>query len=203
MSLLGLPLPNYGEALLLLLGMIVLVMALTTRTLFLGFRRPRTMQTSLPDLPFRDYADAALDESGIYSTAQCGRRRHPRTDLKALTPWTSFPNDIHNAILAIPHARTPFHIDGPTSDAFVDSELTIHHHALDTLLRPAANVLMRLGVNGRFAQPGGGNSAIVGDPDFSWITSSASQPHPKLTVEYKPWWAVDLLNLVTAFDKKL
>ncbi|EDR08523.1 uncharacterized protein LACBIDRAFT_297282 [Laccaria bicolor S238N-H82] len=161
------------------------------------------MQTSLPDLPFRDYADAALDESGIYSTAQCGRRRHPRTDLKALTPWTSFPNDIHNAILAIPHARTPFHIDGPTSDAFVDSELTIHHHALDTLLRPAANVLMRLGVNGRFAQPGGGNSAIVGDPDFSWITSSASQPHPKLTVEYKPWWAVDLLNLVTAFDKKL
>jgi len=58
----------------------------------------------------------------------------------------------------------------------------IQFHAMVALLRPAADVLRRLGVNGRFVTPGGGNCAIVGDPDFSWIMSSVSQPHPKVIV---------------------
>ena len=35
-------------------------------------------------------------------------------------------------------------------------------------------------MNGRFAMPGGGNSAIVGDPDFSPVMSSRA--HPKVIV---------------------
>ncbi|KAF8233400.1 hypothetical protein L208DRAFT_1267056, partial [Tricholoma matsutake] len=150
------------------------------------------------------YGDAVLDASGIHSAGKSGPRKHPRTDLQTLTPWTSFPNDIHQAILATTHAHllptTPFHINSRTWNTIVENEPKIHFHALATLLEPAEDVLRRLGVNGRFVMPGGGNSAIVGDPDFSWITSSGPQPHPKVIVEYKTWWAADLANLVAPFN---
>lgn len=67
------------------------------------------------------------------------------------------------------------------------------------LLVPATDVLGKLGVKGRFVTPGGGTSAIVGDPDFSWITTSGSPRHPKVIVEYKAWWAADLVNPIAAF----
>ena len=145
------------------------------------------MQTSLPDLPFPDYGDAVPAASGIHSASKSSPRRHPRTDLQTLTPWTSFSNDIHQAILATTHAHllptTPFHVNGRTWNTVVENELRIHVHATVALLEPAEDVLRRLGVNGRFVMPGGGNSAIVGDPDFSWITSSGTQrPHPKVIV---------------------
>jgi hypothetical protein len=157
------------------------------------------MQTSLPDLPFTNYGDAVLDASGIHSAAKSSPRTYPRTDLQTLTPWTSFPNDIHQAILsATTHAHllpTPFDINGWTWDTVVENEPRIHFHATGALHVPAEAVLKKLGVNGRFAMPGGGNSAIVGDPDFSWVMSPGAQPHPKVIVRVsatcvlvKPRW---------------
>jgi hypothetical protein len=43
-------------------------------------------------------------------------------------------------------------------------------------MNPVEKVLEKLGVNGWFALPGGGNAAIVGDPDFSWIMNSTAAP---------------------------
>jgi hypothetical protein len=143
------------------------------------------MQTSLPDLPFTNYGKAELCPSGTHSTAKSTRRTYPRTDLNALKPWTSFPNDIHQAIQsATAHATlnsTPFPIDVWTKTSIVTNEEDLRAHARFALHAPVQEVLEMLGVNGRFDSPGGGNVAIVGDPDFSWIMSS-TQPHPKAIV---------------------
>ena len=140
------------------------------------------MQTSLPDLPFTNHGNAKLRPSGTHSTAKLA---HPRTDLKTLTPWTSFPNDIHQVIQsATAHAHlssTPFHIDAWTDTEFVENEESLRSFANFALHKPVQKVLEKLGVNGWFASPGGGNVAILGDPDFSWIMSTA-QPHPKVIV---------------------
>ena len=66
------------------------------------------MQTILPDLPFTNYGDAVLDGSGIHSAAESSSRTYPRTDLRTLTPWTSFPNDIHQP--SYPSLQTLMHI---------------------------------------------------------------------------------------------
>ncbi|KAF8227904.1 hypothetical protein L208DRAFT_1070820, partial [Tricholoma matsutake] len=96
------------------------------------------MQMSLQDLPFPDYGDAVLDASGIHSAAKSDPQKHPSTDLQTLMPWTSFQNDIHQAILATTHAHllptTPFHINGQTWNTIVENEPKIHFHALATLL---------------------------------------------------------------------
>ena len=63
----------------------------------------------------------------------------------------------------------------------MENEEKIRTHATVVLHEAVEKVLGRLEVNGWFALPGGGNIAIVGDPDFSWITSS-NQPHPKVIV---------------------
>ncbi|KAF8229656.1 hypothetical protein L208DRAFT_1479798 [Tricholoma matsutake] len=153
------------------------------------------MQTSLPDLPCLDYGDAVLNASGIHSAAKSGPQKDPRTDLQTLTPWTSFLNDIHQAILATTHAHllptTPFHISGWTIATIVENKESIRTHAKVALHVLAEVVLRRLGVNGHFTMPGG-------DPNFSWVMSPGAQPHPK--VIYKTWWAADLVNLVTAFN---
>ena len=141
------------------------------------------MQTSLPDLPFTNYGKAELRTT--HSTGKSTQRTYPRTDLETLTPWTSFPNDIHQAIqsaTARAHLpSTPFTIEASTSTRFVESEEKIRTHATVALHEAVEGVLAKLGVNGWFALPGGGNAAIVGDPDFSWIMSSR-QPHPKVIV---------------------
>ena len=46
---------------------------------------------------------------------------------------------------------------------------------------PVEEVLNMLEVEGGFDFPGSGNTAIVGDPDFSWVTS-VTQPRPKAIV---------------------
>jgi hypothetical protein len=63
----------------------------------------------------------------------------------------------------------------------VSSEEEIRGHAMSALHAPVQDVMAKLGVQGRFTVPGGGNSAVVGDPDFSWVMSFA-QPHPKVVV---------------------
>lgn len=170
------------------------------------------MQTSLPDLPFT-YGRAEIDPSGVHSAAKSTPRTYPRTDLTTLIPWTSFPNDIHQAVQsATTDARlssTPFNIQFLTSGVFVENEEKIRAHAIYALHEPVQAVLRRLEVNGSFILPDSGYVGIVGDPDFSWITRgrgrgtrtySQTQSHPKLIVEYKTWWAVDLQHVVAAFN---
>ncbi|KIL70192.1 hypothetical protein M378DRAFT_7103 [Amanita muscaria Koide BX008] len=170
------------------------------------------MQTSLPDLPFT-YARAEINPSGVHSAAKSTPRTYPRTDLTTLIPWTSFPMDIHQAVQsATTDARlssTPFNIPfvATTSGVFVGNEEKIRAYAIWALHEPVEAVLRRLEVNGSFILPGSGEVGIVGDPDFSWITSgrgtcthSQTPSHPKLIVEYKTWWAVDLQHVVAAFN---
>ena len=140
------------------------------------------MQTSLPDLPFTTYADAELKPGALHSSAYSTPRSYPRTDLQTLSPWTSFPNDIHEAIQSA-IARThlpvaPFSITYWPKRTFVNSEEKIRAHAMVALHVPVEEVMEIFGVEGSFDSS---NSAIVGDPDFSWVTSPA-QPHPKLIV---------------------
>jgi hypothetical protein len=139
------------------------------------------MKTRFPDLPFTNYGKAELRP--IHSTGKLTPRTYPKTDLKTLTPWTSFPNDIHQAVQsATAHLpTTPFDIEVSTDTRFVENEEKIRTHATVVLHEVVEKVLGRVEVNGWFALPGGGNIAIVGDPDFSWITSS-NQPHPKVIV---------------------
>jgi hypothetical protein len=160
------------------------------------------MQTSLPDLPFTTYADAELKPCALHSSAYSTPRSYPRTDLQTLSPWTSFPNDIHKAIQsAIAHANlpvAPFDITYWPKRTFVNSEEKIRAHAMVALHVPVEEVMGILGVEGSFDNSVGGNSAIVGDPDFLWVTSPA-RPHPKLIVRRSLPLISSSLNPVCAF----
>jgi len=140
------------------------------------------MQTSLPDLPFTNYGKAELRPSGICSSAKSTPWTYPRTDLETLTPWTSFPNDIHHAIQSATTRAglppTPFNIGGNTKTTLVINEEEIRSHAMFTLHAVVRKIMKKLGVDGYFASPGGGHTGIVGDPDFLWTSDIA--PHPKL-----------------------
>ena len=141
------------------------------------------MQTSLPDLPFAGRGGIELHPSGFRSPAKL-LRTHPRTDLQALTPWISFPDDVHQAIQSATtradSPSIPFDIGGLTRTRFVANEKGLHTYVTFALHEPVEEVLKKVGVNGEFA-PSGGNVAIVGDPDFSWVMRGA-RPHPKLIV---------------------
>src|SRR5262245_38975087 len=143
------------------------------------------MLAILPELPFTTYGDADLDPNGPRSDARSTPRRYPRTDLQNLTPWTSFCSDIHGAIQSATIRSclpsTSFNIDSFQGQAIVASEEEIRGHAMSALHAPVRGVMAKLGVQGRFTAPGGGNSAVVGDPDYSWVMGFA-QPHPKVVV---------------------
>jgi len=62
------------------------------------FQLSSDMQTRLPRLPYTNYGKAIPDS--IRSSARANPRSHPRTDLKELVHWDSFPNEIHEAILS-------------------------------------------------------------------------------------------------------
>jgi hypothetical protein len=138
------------------------------------------MKTNLPDLPFTNYAKAELNPFGTHSSAKSGARKYPRTDLKTFTHWASFPEDIHRTVQsATTRANlpsTPFTVEAPT----MENEEKLRAHAVFALHNPVEEVLDKLGVKGIFTMPGGGNAAIVGDPDFSWVTNT--QSHPKVIV---------------------
>ena len=61
------------------------------------------------------------------------------------------------------------------------SEEKLRAHAGFALHEPVEDVLKLLGVVGSFDEPGYGNPALIGDPDYSWIMSE-EQRHPKLVV---------------------
>jgi hypothetical protein len=64
---------------------------------------------------------------------------------------------------------------------------------MTALHAPVRAVLAMLGVEGRFTAPGGGNSAIIGDPDFSWVMGH-EQLHPKVVVRPLAMIYVNLLS---------
>jgi hypothetical protein len=148
------------------------------------------MLSYLPELPFTTYGDADLDPLGPRSSAHSTAWRFPRTDLQTLIPWTSFHDDIHQAIqsaTARSHLpSTPFSINCWEHQAIVSSEQEIRAHATTALHAPVQAVMAKFGVKGRFTTPGGSNSTIVGDPDFSWVMGH-TQPHPKLVVRRSPY----------------
>ena len=142
------------------------------------------MQTGLPRLPYVNYGKAIPDL--IRSSASANPRSHPRTDLKELVCWDSFPNEVHKAILSAmtSHGLTTkaFDIDGLTNDTIVESEEKVRAHAMFTLHTPVERVVNKLGLPGAFRTPASGNTAIVGSPDFSWIIDVLNIPHPILVV---------------------
>ena len=144
------------------------------------------MQTSLPDLPFTNYGKAELRSSRVHthSSSKSTPRTYPRTDLETLTPWTSFPNDIHPAIQSATTRAglppTPLHLEGYTGTTFVTNEEAIRAHAMFALHVVVQNLMQRFGIDGYFEMPSSGYTAIVGDPDFLWTSDIA--PHPKLIV---------------------
>jgi hypothetical protein len=148
-------------------------------------RQTCTMKTNLPDLPFTNYAKAELNPFGTHSSAKSGARNlYPKTDLKTFTHWASFPEDIHRAVQsATTRANlpsTPFIVEAPTKTTIVENEEKLRAHAVFALHNLVEEVLDKLGVKGMFTMPGGGNAAIVGDPDFSWVANR--QSHPKVIV---------------------
>jgi hypothetical protein len=144
------------------------------------------MQTSLPDLPFTTYGDAEFDPTAPHSVSQSKPRTYPRTDLQTLMPWTSFPNEIDQRIRSATTlsrlTHTTFTVKCWDEPNPVTNEETIRAHAMLASHVAVQKVLEKLGVIGRFTVPGSGNSAIVGDPDFSWIENLHTRPHPKLVV---------------------
>lgn len=147
------------------------------------------MQTYLPELPFIGYGNVELNQ-GLHTGVKTAPRPYPRTDLNDLIPWTSFPDDIHNAIQ---DAMARSNLDGTTAltinpltrSTVVANEEMIRAHATYALHAPVKDVVCRLGVEGDFTNSGAGNAAIIGSPDFSWVMDHA-HPHPKLIVCLSP-----------------
>ncbi|KAF8800896.1 hypothetical protein BYT27DRAFT_7245473 [Phlegmacium glaucopus] len=146
------------------------------------------MQTTLPDLPFTNYGQAILNPT-FHSSTKTAPRKHSRTDLTNLDIWTSFPNDIHQVIQSATNRANlppaPFTVGGSTKTRVVQTEEKIRAHAMVELHERVEEVVS-------------GGNATTGDPDFSWV-AGGMQPHPKLVVEYKAWWVVDLVDLPAAF----
>lgn len=143
------------------------------------------METSLPELPFSDYGEAEIDPSGVHSSVKASPRTHPRTDLETLTPWVSFLNDVHQVISTTARAKLtpdPFKIWVLGLKTYVQNEEDIRTHAKFAFHKPVETVVQMLGVQGKFVTSGGGNTAIIGSPDFLWIMNTSTQPHPKVVV---------------------
>jgi hypothetical protein len=125
------------------------------------------------------------------SAALAGPRAFPRTDLKTLRPWTSFMNDIEDVIHTkmatcdIPHGTQITVGSLRTEPPVVQSEEALRSHADVELHAAVRGVARKLGVQGFFTFPNGGNITIVGEPDFSWISGGPSL-HPKLVVRISP-----------------
>jgi hypothetical protein len=141
------------------------------------------MQTTLPDLPFTGYGDATTPTT--HSSASANPRIYPRTDLKTFIPWTSFIDDVHQAVQSATAltglSSAPFTIGSLPRTRVVKSKEKLREHAGFALHEPVEDVLKLLGVVGSFDELGCGNPTLIGDPDYSWIMSE-EQRHPKLVV---------------------
>jgi len=142
------------------------------------------MQTRLPELPFpcKGIFSDPMDPRSSYKSKP---RAFPRTDLCALDEWASFTLDIDNAIhSAMQEQGLPQQmctVGSLCSRAKqVWNEEDICTRASEELHTAVEDVLNLLGIKGAFRTPGGGIRALIGEPDFSWV--STGDGHPKLVV---------------------
>jgi hypothetical protein len=139
------------------------------------------MQSSLPNLPYTNYGDA---EPFFFrsSSVETSPRAYPRTDLATLTHWTSFIDEVDQAInsaVNLVHVPLTTFTIGASMASRVNDEEAVRSHAMVSLLGPVAHVVQMLGVQGFFYTSSG--TATIGSPDFLWITDE-QRPHPKLIV---------------------
>lgn len=142
------------------------------------------MQTSFPDLPFRDYGEALLHPD-FHSATEATPRACLSTDLETLIHWDAFPVEIHNAIQSAAQrahlSSVPFSLGISPIKSNVTNEEDLRAHAKYQMHVPVEEVSKMLGLKGGFIPAGAGDVAMMGDPDFSWIMGP-EQPHPKLIV---------------------
>jgi hypothetical protein len=144
------------------------------------------MQTSLPDLPFPTIG-IQVDPSMPKSAAKTTPRTFPRTDLKTFKLWTSFVKDIEEVICTTMADHnllpgTPLTVGNLyTEPTEVQNEEALRGHVNGELNPAIRGVVRVLGIEGLFVLPGSGNVALVGEPDFSWV-SGGKRMHPKLVV---------------------
>jgi hypothetical protein len=141
---------------------------------------PDIMQTTLPDLHF-SYPSYI---SGDYIRPE--PQRQPRPNLQSLLPWSTFENDIHQAILAamatkrIPIGRE-LEVDGlgPTHRRRmieIRCEEQVRGYAVHRIHDTAADVFDHLEVVGRFRRTTTGYNATIGEPDFVWFSKEIERP---------------------------
>lgn len=138
------------------------------------------MQTTLPDLPFPSIGIRI--SKGPKSAAKTTAGQRPRTDLRFLKPWTSFSNDIDNAIGVSMenkglHPGTKLTVGNVIAvQTVVSNEEKLRGHVMLDLNAAAEGVLAVLGTEGEFALPRSGYTALIGDPDFLWVENGSIQP---------------------------
>src|ERR1700722_17590547 len=149
------------------------------------------MQTTLPDLYF-SYMDIYVAPDEPKSSAKATPHRYPRTDLRNFTPWTTFEHDIHQAILSAMTQRNvapggvSITVGNPPRSRRVANEEDLRAQANVALHEAVEDVIQFLGLHGNFRTPGHGNTAVIGDPDYSWIEGGRDL-HCKLPVrEFLP-----------------
>ena len=143
------------------------------------------MQTSLPDLPFPYTGIELPDEPKSFACA--ASQTFPRTDLRTLSPWITFTNEIGEAIRTamnlnkFPEGHQLKVGNSLSVKSPVSNEEALRGHAALELHAAVTGTVKALGVQGRFVFPLSGNVAIVGDPDFAWVQDK-DRPHPKIIV---------------------
>lgn len=143
------------------------------------------MQTTLPDLPF-PCKGIFSDQNDPRTSHKSKPRAFPRTaDLVGLHEWTSFNLDIDHAIHTVMQEKgLPQNMPCTAGPLFsnpkqVWAEEEIRSRADAELHTTVQEILELLGIKGTFRTPGG-NCALIGAPDFYWV--STGDGHPKLVV---------------------
>lgn len=142
------------------------------------------MQTRLPDLPF-PCKGIFSDPDNPRSSHQSKPRAYPRTDLVGLHEWTSFNLDIDDVIHAAMQKKgLPQNMLCSAGPLYIKArqvwtEEEIRSRADAELHTAVQEILEFLGIKGAFRMPGG-NCALIGAPDFYWV--STGDGHPKLVV---------------------
>ena len=144
------------------------------------------MQSTLPDLPF-PCKGIFSDLNDLRTSHQSKPRAFPRTDLVGLHEWTSFNLEIDHAIHAAMQVKGfPQNMPCTAGPLFskakqVWGEEEIRSRADAELHTAVHEILELLGIKGAFRMPGG-NPALIGAPDFYWV--STGNGHPNLVVQH-------------------
>lgn len=147
-----------------------------------------TLQCKQGYLSFRFPAKGFFsDPTDTRSSYKSKPRAFPRTDLRALDEWAPFNLDIDNAIhSAMQDQGLPQQmlctVGSLCSRAKqLWNEEDIRTRTSEELHTAVEDVLNRLGIKGAFRTSGGGNCALIGEPDFSWVSTGDGES--KLVVQ--------------------